>query len=51
MCWKWYNFQQKYGNASGNALGRDGNPLKIAITRSLKAGDIAKSQNLQPKWM
>ena len=43
------NFQYKYGNASGNALGRGGNALKIVVTRSLKAGDVPKCQNLPPK--
>ena len=38
-----------YGNAGGNTLGRGGNALKIVVTHSLKAGDVPKSQNLQPK--
>ena len=43
------NFQYKYGNASGNALGRGGNALKIVVTRSLKAVNVPKSQHLPPK--
>ena len=27
------NFQLRYGNASGNALGRGGNALRKAVTR------------------
>ena len=42
------NFQWKYGSASGKALGRGGNALKIVVMRSLKAEDVPKSQNLPP---